>query len=348
MIHPALPARLDRWNRGSGTRVHHYDSKLLAEGEQWIGTPAQVAQATGRTVVYTIGEMPAFDDRADMARLAARGYTQLVCLPLHSRYTPAINSVSFATKRADGFSKPEIAAFRRLQAPIARVTEGFIQHESTVAVLSTYVGRDAGDRVLTGNIRRGQTETIPAIVLFVDLKNFTKMSNRLAPEAVVEMLNRFFSALDDAIRAQGGEILKFIGDGALGVFPTPDDYSAQAAAAVGALASLEDVGVVLSTNGDPLAFRAALHLGDVHYGNIGSDRRLDFTVIGPTVNLASRLLQVASDADEDAVCSADFAALLDTPPRLLDERELRGFEGAVPVFALEINRRDRSSATDTC
>lgn len=338
MMHPELPGRLDLWTAASGLKVYDGDQVMMTRNDLWIGTPAEVCMRTGRTVVYSPGTDPEFDAKQLMQNLRSRGFTQVAYLPLHSRYTPAISVVAFGVKRPGGFTADEHDAMRRLQAPISRVTEGFILNESTVAVLSTYVGRDAGQKVLTGNIRRGGTETIPAIVLFVDVKGFTDLSNQLPPPRIIDALNRFFSELDDAVSAQGGEILKLIGDGALCIFPTPDDFAAQAAAAISALAALEDMHAALACVADwPAAgFRAALHLGDVHYGNIGSPRRLDFTVIGPAVNFASRLLQVASEADEDTVCSAPFAALLDRPFRPLGAHRLKGFAEPAEVFAADL------------
>ena len=337
MMHPELPGNLDHWTAAAGTRTINFTANELREDPIWIGTPTQVCQSSGRMVLCTLGEDPKFDRHPSVREFQSRGYTQIVCLPLHSRYTPDLNVATFATKREGGFSAQEVDALRRLQAPIARVAESFVLHESTVGVLSTYVGRDAGSRVLTGNILRGDTEVIPSIVLFVDIKDFTALSNRRAPSEVISLLNEFYSLLDDAIRRNGGEILKFMGDGALGIFPTPDDRSAQVAAAAGALASLQEVREKLALDSsatERLPFRAAMHLGDVHYGNIGSSLRLDFTVVGPTVNLAARLLSAASDLGEDTVCSTEITALLDASTRLIAERTFKGFADPVEIYAV--------------
>lgn len=338
LINPELPAHLDYWNVQTGAKVKTYSPDIFAGGTEWYGAPAQICMTTGRALICTLGEAPQFDDREDIKSLKARGYTQLFYLPLHSRYTPSLNVVGFLTKRTGGFATADIDALNRLQAPIARVTEGFNLHESTIAILSTYVGRNAGAQVLSGNIRRGESETIPAVVLFVDIKNYTEVSNTLAPNRVVALLNRFFEVIDDAIRAHGGEILKLLGDGVLGIFPTPDDFAAKAAAAASALAAVEDARNALKKMEDdaPLnEFRAALHHGEVHYGNIGSTRRLDFTVIGPTVNLASRLLAEAANLEEDIVCSEEFTRLLEISPRSLGTRELKGFAGTIKIHAID-------------
>ena len=336
MIHPELPGRLDYWSAAAGPRRVAINPRQLRESPEWIGTPAQVCQASGRMVVCTLGHDPEFDSRADMQALKRRGYTQIICLPLHSRYTPTVNNVTFSTKKKGGFLAEHVQAFRRLQAPTARITEGFILHKSTIEILSTYVGRDAGARVLAGNILRGDTEVIPSVVLFVDVKKFSTLSNQFMPSDIIKLLNQFFTNLDNAIQRHGGEILKLVGDGALCIFPTPDDHSAQVAAAAAALAALDDARAACDEDASAtnFAFRAALHVGDVHYGNIGSNNRLDFTVVGPTVNLAARLLTAASSCGEDTVFSSAIASLLDIKTRHLGEQTLKGFDQPVEIHTL--------------
>ena len=338
MVHPELPGRLDAWSPKSGSRRVLLTSDNLSS-ELWVGTPAEVCSTSGREVVYTLGADPQFDQRSDQKRLELRGYTQIVNLPLHSAYTPVCNAASFSTKAPGGFSDEMLDAFRDLQAAISRVTEAFILHDSTIEVLSTYVGRDAGARVLAGNIVRGDTEVIPAVLLFTDLVGFTSLSNNSDPAETVKLLNRHFTTLDAAVRSQGGEILKFIGDGALSIFPTPDDRAARRAAAVAAISAVEDARDATASNANTqnLKFRAALHLGDVHYGNIGSPNRLDFTVVGPAVNLAARMLETGSHLREDTVCSAEFARLVDLSPRPLGAFDLKGFDAPQELLALDLD-----------
>lgn len=338
LMHPELPGRFDYWTETAGPKTSRLTPRQLKEGKQWIGTPGQVCSKTGRMLLYTFGDNPDFDVRPDMEALRKRGYVQSLCLPLHSRYTPDLNVAVAMTKDESGFNEDEIEAFRSLQAPIARVTDGFVLHESTIAVLSTYVGRDAGARVLTGNIRRGDTENIPSVVLFIDLEGFTQFSNTALPEDTIGFLNRFFSVLDDAVCRNGGEILKFIGDGAMAVFPTPDDRAAQVAAVDGALATLDETQKAMESQSDraeSLSFRAALHVGDVHYGNIGSINRMDFTVVGPTVNLTARLLNISASLGKRVVCSQEVIRLIDGTSEDLGEHSFKGFRKPVRVFSLE-------------
>ena len=338
LMHPELPGRFDYWTETGGPRMSRLTPQQLKESNRWIGTPGQVCSKTGRMLLYTFGDNPEFDGRPDMKALRERGYAQSLCLPLHSRYTPDLNVAVAMTKAEDGFTSDQIEALRSLQAQIARVTEGFVLHESTIAVLSTYVGRDAGARVLTGNIRRGDSENIPSVVLFIDLEGFTQFSNQATPEDTIGFLNRFFSVLDEAVSRNGGEILKFIGDGAMAIFPTPDDRAAQVAAVDGALATLDETRRTMANqleSPSALKFRAALNVGDVHYGNIGSVNRMDFTVVGPTVNLTSRLLDIGASLGKRMVCSEEVIRLIDGMSEDLGEHHFKGFEQPVRVFSLE-------------
>jgi adenylate cyclase len=256
------------------------------------------------------GTASPYDGHPSTQLLLSRGVTDYIACPLLGRFTPT-SALAVGTKTDEGFSEDDVVAIRRLQAPLARVVESVALHENTVSVLSTYVGRNAGEKVMDGRILRGHTEAINAVILFADLQNFTGLSNTLPPEQTIALLNTFFEALDTAIRANGGETLKFIGDGLLAIFPTEDEPTAQAAAAMGAISALDDARDVLARRGDgpEITFRAALHMGDIHYGNIGSPSRLDFTAVGPAVNLASRLLQASAELEAKTVCSDAFAPL---------------------------------------
>ena len=239
-----------------------------------------------------------------------------------------------ATTRSVGFAAEEIVALRQIAAPLARLVETQTLQENMQALLATYVGKDASMRVLAGQVRRGGAEVISAVILFADLVGFTRLSNTETPEATIQTLNHFFAAMDASIRKRGGEVLKLIGDGLLAIFPTPDDLTAQQAAAANALLAVEEVKTVL---GDAsLEFRAGLNLGDIHYGNIGSESRLDFTAIGPAVNLTSRLLEVADDLGEAYLCTEMFNQLLPERSVLKGKYELKGFTATQAIYVLEI------------
>jgi len=344
MIHPEMPGRYNYWTPAAGPHLLTITADQLRHGDMWIGTPAATCMKSGRMVVHTLGQSPEFDHRPNAKQDMKRGYAQFVYTPLHSHYSLAASVAAYGTKTEGGFSEDEIYALRLIQAPLARVVEAHVLHAGTVQVLSTYVGRDAGSRVLVGNIVRGDTEAIPSIVLFADLKNFTALSNARPASQVIETLNAFYDVAEHAIVGNGGEILKFMGDGLLAIFPTPDDLAAQLAAATCAISALEETRAALVAAGRAdISFRAALHLGDIHYGNVGSRSRLDFTAIGPTVNLAARLMAIADDVSAETVCSEAFHQLVPERTELLGEHTFKGFEAAQKVYGVKCED-DRNTA----
>lgn len=330
-INPTVLGSQYWWTPRGGANVNHVPQEVMATPE-WQGTIAQTSMTSRHVIQHRMGCGNDLDRHASTTALAARGYVDYLACPLPAMHGP-VSVFAVATKQSQGFSEEEVVAIKRLQAPLARVVEAQSLHANTISILSTYVGRNAGERVLHGQIRRGDLENISAVILFADLQDFTHLSNTRAPAEVLATLNHLFDTLDVAIRNNGGEVLKFLGDGLLAIFATHDDMTAQAAAAVGALSALEEARAAL---GEPseIGFRAALHVGDIHYGNIGSASRLDFTVVGPAVNLTSRMLQAASEHDVATVCSSSFANLLDGQARLIAEIALKGFSQPVSIFTL--------------
>ena len=330
---PTLFGTRVTWTRQRDIRMSRYSHEQMAT-QIWIGSVPWAAIKAGRVMVGRFGAGEAHDAHADSQRMVARGFAAYVICPLFSKFTPT-GALSVYTKRAQGFAEDEVAAIRRLQAPVARVAEAAALHANTVTLLSTYVGRNAGDKVMDGRILRGDSEDITAVILFADLRDFTALSNALPPAQTILMLNTYFEALDTAIRANGGETLKFIGDGVLAIFPTQDEISEQTAAAMGAISALDDARAALAATERPaITFRAALHIGDVSYGNIGSPTRLDFTAVGPAVNLTARMLLACAELDAQTVCSDAFAPLTRgraTPARAF---AFKGFAEAVMVHVV--------------
>src|SRR5262249_55711008 len=199
--------------------------------------------------------------------------------------------------------------------------------------LRIYLGFQAGPKVLAGQIRRGTGEELTAVLWSSDLRGFTARSDRLPGQQMIAILNALFDVQASAIHQHGGEILKFIGDGLLAVFPMDGAASASdaaqnaMAAALQALEAVHQLSEHPSMVGEPaLRIVVALHAGAVIYGNVGAVDRLDFTVIGPAVNLVSRVENVAKALDEPIVVTDDFAQTYSGSLRSLGIRQFRGVE----------------------
>jgi adenylate cyclase len=264
--------------------------------------------------------------------LAADGFTDYFVQPI-IYITGETNAASWTTKAPGGFSDEAIAVLERINGPLARLTEAYLLRLNAAVLLSAYVGRNGGEQVWHGKIHRGDGEEIEGTILFTDIAGYTALSNTLSGPDVVTMLNDAFDLMVPAVEKRGGEILKFLGDGFLAIFPHSgaDALHKTAAAAREAVTESEEA-VAAAPVGERVSFRSAIHAGRFHYGNIGGANRLDFTAIGRPVNFAARLLGAASTLGLARVASELVAPYLGTPARLASAVELKGFTGAQPVF----------------
>jgi adenylate cyclase len=246
------------------------------------------------------------------------------------------HAAAFVTDRPGGFTLAELKFIDAMLPHMARQSELLTLRYLTTTLLDTYVGRKAGERVLTGQIRRGSGETIRAVIWLSDLRGFTALSDRLPRDALLQILNGYFDCVGGAIEAAGGEILKFIGDAVLAIFPLGVRYDlgvtvrAAVRAAERARAGLAELRKL--KGGAELDFGVALHIGDVMYGNIGTSQRLDFTVIGPAVNLTARLESLAGALGEPIVVSAEIAKALGNGAVSIGRHSLKGMAAPVEAF----------------
>ncbi|HUJ63351.1 MAG TPA: adenylate/guanylate cyclase domain-containing protein, partial [Kofleriaceae bacterium] len=269
--------------------------------------------------------------------LAAEGYTDYLCAPLVFT-NGEVHGAAFATRHPAGFSDAELADIRHVLRPLARIAEIFALRRVATNLLSTYVGHDSGARILAGRITRGDVETIRAVIWFSDLRGFTAMATTRSPSEIIEVLNELFDCQVPAIDHHGGEVLKFIGDGLLAIFPLADDGDVATRCADALAAARDAFGALDARNTKaPVAieFGLALHVGEVAYGNIGGASRLDFTAIGTAVNLAARLEGLTGRLGRRVVLSAELAGHAGVPTVDLGTFELKGVPGAPRVFGLE-------------
>ncbi len=250
--------------------------------------------------------------------------------------------ISLATDAPGGFSDAHLDGLRQLLPPLCLTLKCGANRLMAEDITAAYLGRDASKRVLSGDITRGSSQTIPAVIWYFDLQGFTKLSETLPGTAIIEMLNDCFAEAVDVVERHGGNVLKFMGDGMLAIFDMDQIPDARRVAIEAAL-ELRDAFVSLNERRatDGLAttgFTLALHAGDVLYGNIGGKTRLDFTVIGPAVNTTSRILGMCSAVDQAIVISAKVAApLLESVPDLvsLGQYRLRGVRERQELFTLD-------------
>lgn len=279
-------------------------------------------------------EYPLYDE------LRAAGLTEYIAWPLEHTLGKR-HVVTFASDRPGGFDAADIEVFADLLPALALVSEIRLKNRLARTLLETYVGPHASEQILAGATTRGSGVTVGAAILICDLRDFTKLSDLWPRDDVIELLNGYFDAMSEPIERHGGEILKFMGDGLLAIFPLSDRMACNSllsaiSEAQIALAELNDENI--RKGHDALGYGIGVHVGDVMYGNIGSRKRLDFTVIGPAVNIASRLESLTKELKRPVLLSRAFveAAGCECEARLenLGTFPLRGLDEPIDVFAL--------------
>ncbi|MEZ5924498.1 MAG: adenylate/guanylate cyclase domain-containing protein [Hyphomicrobiaceae bacterium] len=276
------------------------------------------------------------DDAFPVVRdLKASGFTHYVAIPVP--FTDGSeNSMSFATRRPEGFSEDHLAFLARIVPVLAVGLEIRTAHMTTEDLLGTYVGAEPKRLILSGNVHRGDLSRISAAILFSDIRGFTALATRLADEESVDLLNAYFDCFVPAIERRGGEVLKYLGDGILAIFrDSGGRQSEAAAAALDAAKAGIDAATLLSTKrrlARTVKVGVALHLGSVVYGNIGSGSRLDFTIVGHDVNLASRIQKANKRLDEALLMSEAFAGVIEPAPVEIGSFKLSGIAEAQRLY----------------
>ncbi|HMM87929.1 adenylate/guanylate cyclase domain-containing protein [Bradyrhizobium sp.] len=305
---------------------------------EYIGSPANEIHEGAIEVREKLDQDPSLGRRhAIYDEMRAKGLTDYVAWPLYHTLGKR-HLVTFATDRPGGFDDAHVARLRKVVPVLALVSEIRIKNRLARTLLETYVGAHAGEMVLAGATRRGSGTTVHAAIMICDLRDFTRISDNWPRDDVIDLLNSYFDALSEPIARHGGEILKFIGDGLLAIFPLTKpsacaDLLRAVAEAREALAALSENNG--ATGRAPLDYGIGVHVGDVMYGNIGSRTRLDFTVIGPAVNMASRLEALTKQLGRKVLLSRAFADLVEGEFDLerVGEHSVRGFSDPIELFA---------------
>lgn len=316
------------------TRVD-YDVRGRSE---YIGSPASEIVDGAAEVRENLERDPSLGrQHAVYGEMRASGLTDYVAWPLYHTLGKR-HIVTFATDRPGGFDAAHIAALKNVLPVLALVSEIRIKNRLARTLLETYVGSHAGELILAGATRRGSGTTVRAAILICDLRDFTRISDNWPRDDVIDLLNDYFDAVSEPIARHGGEILKFMGDGLLAIFPLSKPSAC--ADLLHAVSEARQAMVALNErNRDlgraPLNYGIGIHVGDVMYGNIGSRSRLDFTVIGPAVNMASRLETLTKQLGKPVLLSRDFAELVERDFELerLGEHPVRGFAEPIELFA---------------
>ena len=337
-LHPEIIGWSFIWKPGEEVHVGTVDFNFRATPE-FTFSPLAVVFRDG-VEVRADPRGPDSERFPILVDLRAEGVTDYLALPLMFM-DHAVHASSWTTKQPGGFTDKQLDAIRSLMAPLARYIEIVSLRRTATMLLDTYVGNSAGERILGGQIRRGHTETMQAAIWLSDLRGFTALSDRLPAETVVDILNCYFDCQVSAIKDHGGDVLKFMGDGLLAVFPISEEERDMREVCARVLeaarqtrASVDALQYRIGDTFERFRFAVALHVGKLLYGNIGGGNRLDFTCIGPAVNLAARLERIAARLNREVVSSAAFARLCEDNWADLGEFPIAGFSKAERIYGL--------------
>jgi len=343
-LHPQVLGFTAIWNQQRGTCSELRVNVQIRETRDFLLSPLRAVIDERASVRL---DPRASDTAAQfpmMAGLAAEGYTDYWAFPIpHARNFHSAMTV--ATRIEGGLNPDTLAALRKILPALALNLDIVALGRIAENLLTAYVGERSAKRVLEGAIRRGSGEMIDAIVWVSDMRDFTGLSDRLAGDDMIRLLNAYFERSVEAVQRNGGEVLKFIGDGMLAIFPVTDSTSAPVAAEAALQAGrdlLASIGRLNGVEGDALGIQAewrpidlgiGLHRGPVFYGNIGARDRLDFTVTGPAVNIAARLEPMSKTTGRRLLLTEAVAQLLDAPADPLGTLSFRGVVKPMAIYA---------------
>jgi len=351
-LHPIHEGRVFRWRSDSDREpelIEYGPSTEGAAADAWHASPFFHMLQDGSSVLRRrlfAAETPEFPGVIDHQKDGMTDYLALINRFAEEGAIGEMDCVYsyWVTDRIDGFDDDHIDALVALMPKLALSVKCVSLARIAGTLVETYLGRDAGRRVLAGRIGRGAAERINAVLWYSDLRGFTRITDNAPPAQTIALLNDYAEAVISAIHDHGGDVLKLIGDGILAIFPYGDEPESACASAIAA------EGALRHRLGKLNAKRAAaaapttevylgLHIGEVFYGNIGSRERLDFTVIGPAVNEVARIAAMCRSAERDVLLSAGFAAAMTTAgaksPLSVGRYALRGVVRPQELFTFD-------------
>jgi adenylate cyclase len=349
-LHPLFRAFAVTWNRDGGL-VRDRFSYDNADNTAWQMSPLKAVLSPQRPEIRAklyLGE--GVDEFPVLKEFKGRGLTDYLCLRSAFSHPeePALAKMdacvgTFSSDAPEGFSDRDIQAIKRLFPRFSMALKTYVRETTAQNLASTYLGSHAGDRVLNGYIQRGDCESIRAAVWFSDMRGSTSTADWMEPRVFLDRLNRYFECTAGSVLDHGGEVLRFIGDAVLAIFPINGPGGAERAGRMAVAAARDAVASLAKMNEnppendtDPIRFGLGLHVGEVLYGNIGVPERLEFSVIGAAANETARLQDLTKTLDRTIVASDAFTALASANWEAMGSHRLRGVSEPQPVYALTL------------
>lgn len=335
-LHPQVFATVLVWRDDAGAKTIHEPHDIL-HSPRFKDSPFALILRGAGGVRRRIERTDAKLDFPVVRDLKAEGASDYVAMPF--RFSDGqMNVMSMTSFAPGGFSTDHLGRIFEVLPALARHFEVFAQRRTAVTLLKTYLGHRTGERVLAGQVKHGDGEHIHSVIWFSDLRGSTMLSKSMPQDAYLRLLNRYFDCLAGAVIKNGGEVLRFIGDAVLAIFPIAGgearDACRRAIEAAQLACRCVEEGNRARPDEEPVRFGIGLHLGDVTYGNIGVRDRLEFTVIGASANEAARVESMCKTLAKNVVVSSAFAAAHDGKLVSLGRHELKDVAGSQELFTL--------------
>lgn len=337
-LHPQSLGLSYIWSADSGCAETRDFAHQVRETDTYLQSPVAVVHETGECVRCRLVGPEADLSYPITRELAEAGATDYVLMPMmFGAQSRAL--LGMATRTSDGFTESQVALVQSVLPALSATVEILMSRQMTADLLTTYVGREASRRILDGQILLGKGMRLNAVILFCDMRDFSRHMETLPRPELGELMRDYFACVVESIEDTEGDILKFMGDGLLAIFPVGEGEE-QELACVRALMAAQKIFARLDAmnaerrEASRMTCEAgvALHVGEMFYGNIGARARLDFTVMGPSVNRASRIERLCRTLGERILTSADFAAVCPVKLVSAGRHALKGIEGEHEIF----------------
>ncbi len=304
----------------------------------WHGSPFEYVVTQRRPLRKRLTDLNVLAEHPVYAELAEAGATDFLAIPLEHG-NGSVQGTSFTSNADPGFSDAHIRYIEDTRYALAAALEPIAMRQSQKSLLRTYLGHGPAEEIDQGHIKRGEHRTVSAAILFADLRGFTQKASTWSEGDLLAMMGEYFEMVVSPIQEEGGDVLKFMGDGILAVFNIDDDAEASCRSAVQAaelaLTNLRDYNETAAEKGnEPIEFVVGIDFGRVTFGNIGSPDRLDFTVVGQAVNVASRVQELCKKLNEKILVTRSVAEHMNGSKQSAGYHSIRGLQKKIEAFAI--------------